>query len=317
MRWSMAGLMLTGLVAAVCAAVLVASLRAGGATVARPARDVKVVVAKRSLPAMSVVTDDAVETRTISHATEPAGALSAPLQAIGKVLTVPVTEGQVLTRNCFADGSGAHLAAVLPKGKRAVSVSLADYAGLNGLLYPGARVDVLASFRITGSKSPGTAVSTTLLQGIEVLAIEDESVVNEDKFTGPAKGAEAALKVNHKWRVTLMVDNDQAKALQLAMEHGNISLAMRNPLDQGQSDPEATLLSEGKLASYAAMLPSSVAGQLADADPVDPFKTPVKHDAAPRAPDDSWDVTIIRGSTSETKSFHVKPDPGLSSAAQP
>ncbi len=39
--------------------------------------------------------------------------------------------------------------------------------------------------------------------------------------------------------VTLLVDSKQAKALQLAMEQGTLSLALRNPLDPATTDNEA------------------------------------------------------------------------------
>ena len=55
-----------------------------------------------------------------------------------------------------------------------------------------------------------------------------------------------------------MVDPRQAEALQLAMGHGSISLAMRNPLDRYPVDVDATVLSEGRLAKLGSALTPSV-----------------------------------------------------------
>src|SRR2546421_271903 len=69
---------------------------------------------------------------------------------------------------------------LVPSGKRAMAVALTDHGGLNGVLYPGSIVDVLASFK---SKT-GEGLSTTLVSGVEVLAIERHTLILEgDKQT--------------------------------------------------------------------------------------------------------------------------------------
>ena len=55
-----------------------------------------------------------------------------------------------------------------------------------------------------------------------------------------------------------MVNSRQAEALQLAMQNGKISLAMRNPLDKEPVDPEATILNRGRLAKLGSLMESSV-----------------------------------------------------------
>jgi len=174
-----------------------------------------------------------------------------------------VVEGQVLTRYCFVtEGTGAQLASALPYGMRAVSVPIAGHSLMGGLLHPGSVVDVLATFKLrTGKESRGQAISTTLLHSVQVLAIEASSIVSK-----PDDGKEGALgrksvSVGSRLTVTLMVDSRQAEALQLAMENGHISLAMRNPLDKRPVDVDATVLSQGRLAKLGSLLTPSVAAQ--------------------------------------------------------
>ncbi len=319
MKWSLAGLVVVGIIAAVSAALLVATMQSGGGPTV--AREITIVKAKRDLKAFTVVRAEDVEEVKVQRGKEPEGALTGIEKVVGKPLIFQMSEGQTFTGKSFVpEGGGANLAAMLKPGMRAVSVSLADYAGLNGLLYPGAHVDVLASFRLTSGKTSGTAVSTTLLQDVMVLAIEDESVVSgEQKPEVTAqRSADLQLKVNRKWRITLMVDTKQDKALQLAMEHGQISFAMRNPTDNNKTDSEATLLNEGQLARLsAALAPTSTSDnslqELLDpkaAKPADkiteepaPQPPPLPVVERPTPPRPTWDVTIIRGADSETRSF--------------
>jgi pilus assembly protein CpaB len=257
MKWTIVILVILGLVAAFATALLVNALRTDK-QIGRLKGDVEVVVAKMSLPAMSVVTSAFIEKNKVPRAGLPEGFLTDGIQAVGRVLAVPVVEGQVLTRYSFiTQGTGAQLAATLPQGMRAVSVPISGNYVMGGMLYPGCVVDVLASFRLPYSERRGEAISTSLLQGIQVLAVQEESIVtrpSEDK-----KGKEGAKKDSRGLlTVTLMVDTKQAEALQLAMDNGKISLAMRNPLDKMPVDIDATVLSQGRLAKGASQLESSV-----------------------------------------------------------
>lgn len=256
-RWSIVFLALFGIVAAVAAAVLTASLSATRIQAAIPDKQEKrvdILVAAQDLPAMTTVTKDDIVTKTVLESQLPASFYSEPAQIIGKVLSLPVKEAQAYNKDSFpSQGSGLLLAAHLPKGKRAVTVALNDYSGLDGLLYPGCIVDVVASFKVDSSQKIGKAVSTTLLQNIEVLGVEDSTIVDQAKDSS-AKSRGSRNGMRHTLMVTVMVDSRQAEALQLAMEHGTISLAMRNPNDVDVARSDATLLNDGNLARLAELL---------------------------------------------------------------
>jgi len=308
MKWPIIALLLLGVVAAVCAAILVGTLRGGASPEKNPSEETNVILATRSLPAMSVVISQHIKKDMVSRDKLPAGFLTSPVQAIGRVLAVPVVEGQVLTASCFVtEGTAAQLAAALPYGMRAVSLVISSNSLAEGLLYPGCVVDVLASFRLQSAwgQAKGEALSTTLLRGIEVLAVEDVSVVSKQSKEGESSSALGGRARSDRIRVTLMVDSKQAEALQLAMTQGSISLAMRNPLDKKTVAIGTTVLSQNQLAKFGSLLrPTVLASEEDTGEPLgegqaggetDLLKAGAEGEAAPEM-SPQWQVTVIRGS---------------------
>lgn len=298
--WSIVALGVLGVAAALCAALLTASLNAQPImdAVNLPAQEVRVLVAKADIDPYSVVAEEALEERLVPKKEVPASYFSDPTQIIGKTLVKGMVKGQAFGKDHFpAEGSGFHLATTLDGGKRVVSVSLADYSGLEYLLYPGCHVDVLASFKVrnVGAADPEQAVSTTLIQNVEVLAVDKDSVVSNGDNSEDNQMRQSR---NRKLLVALKVDAEQAKALQLAMEHGSISLAMRNPEDQILGDSGVTLLSGGQLANLAEFL----APNAQNAPEVEKAVEPAPEPPAPRKPPQVH-VKIYRGTISETVSF--------------
>jgi pilus assembly protein CpaB len=327
-------------VAAVSASILVNVLRADppGSAEKSSSSDIEVAMAKTSLPAMSVITSDYVVEHTASKDKLPEGQLCTPAQAIGRVLAVPVVKGQVLTEACFVtQGTGAQLAAALPYGMRAVSLTLSGKSLTGGLLYPGCVVDVLAAFKLSSTqRSKGEGLSTTLLRGVQVLAVEGKSVISKrddkaEKRLGGTRG------VNSRITVTLMVDPRQAEALQLAAENGSISLAMRNPLDRSRVPVDATVLSQGRLARLGSMLTpavfaaqtggafpeeqSAVSYSLTDKSKGEKIKIPGRENTTEKREflesmfmgeeeyaeklSPNWGVTVIRGREVEQEEFDI------------
>jgi pilus assembly protein CpaB len=311
MKWSVAVLVTLGLLAGLSAAILVKFMRSGDSGIDGLSPETEIVMMSKDMPAMSILKTSNVTVKTVKADMLPAGYLSDAVQAVGRILVVPVVEGQVLTESCFVEnGTSAQVAASLPVGMRAVSLSLSSTSINGGLLYPGCVVDVLASFRLASSER-GQALSTTLLRGINVLAVQGTTVVSqkeeEDNKTA-SRTAQGCLTV------TLMVDPKQAEALQLATDHGQISLSLRNPLDKSPVDTEATVLSQGRLAQLGSAMTAAV---LADEDKTDANEittanylaetdtqtgTDTQRISGKRNYDEisakgklSWPVTVIRG----------------------
>jgi len=259
--WSFVILVGLGIVAALSAAVFTASIsldKAKDVVAATTNPEVTILVASANLTALDAVTKDNIVEKTLKKSSLPEKYYTDASQIIGKHLNENMLEGQTFTEGSFPrEGSGAFLAAKLDPGMRAINIQLTSYEGLQGLLYPGSYVDVLASFKLQGNSVAYDAVSTTLLQSIEVLAVENrvvgstaEEVEQKQSKVGNKKGP----------TVTLLVDSKQAEALQLAMKFGQISLTLRNPTDEIDTDKEPTLLAAGRLAMLADFLDTQVDG---------------------------------------------------------
>ncbi|MCZ6653163.1 MAG: Flp pilus assembly protein CpaB [Planctomycetota bacterium] len=227
MKGSVIALIVLGAVAALSVSVLVGALRSDGAssTAAEDQEDrmTSIVVAARELAAGTIIDGDAVATQQLKVQDAPEGSMRDPVQAVGKVITTAMVKGQVfLATNFASEGSGLHLAAALPRGMRAVAISLTAASALRGLLYPGCKVDVL------WARNPGrneTPVSKLLLERVNVLGIEDRTIVSsrDPKDAKPRSGRTRM--------VTLMLNIAQAKQLHAADRLGSISLVLRHPLD--------------------------------------------------------------------------------------
>jgi pilus assembly protein CpaB len=223
---------------------------------------------------------------------------------------------QPFTKFCFArEGHGVFLAAAVPPGKRAMSITLNDWSGMAGLLYPGSVVDVLVSFKTLGDEAANQRndemMSTTLLQGLQVMAIGSQSIA-DDEFKDKDPGALAQRGQINTRMVTLLVNPKQAEILQLAMNSGSISLAMRNPLDNGQ---ESRRLTRAREISPDGGTPGIA---LTSEDPFADSKSNESRPAAaaaatvtsPATPAhaNAWQTTIIRGKASETRTFPLPAD---------
>lgn len=302
MKLAIAGLCFLGIVAAACAAVVVNGLRIpammttmNSPKIENESAEVGVLFVTRTLSAMTVVDGSMVSTKTMLRQNAPAGYLTNPTEVVGKIISTPLAGGQPFTKNCFADISGPRqLAAVIPRGKRAVGISVTEYGGLDGLIYPGSIVDVMVSFRPADGGTAQThrdAVTTTLIENIQVLAFEQQTVVSP----GKVGDAEENNKSHGQRRVALLVDTRQAKALELAMDQGTLSLALRNPLDSTDGDRDAVSV-------------RSIMGEpLNPAPTVNPEARPLPATQPATVEVPHWDTMIIRGQKVEIRSFPLPP----------
>jgi pilus assembly protein CpaB len=224
---------------------------------------------------MQIIDADCITIKKLPANAAPKEHLSDRVQAIGKVLILPMSDGQAFTSASFvSEGSGAQLAAALPNGKRAMAVLLDNDAGLRSLLYPGCIVDVLASRKI-GSNAEATA--RTLLQNVQVIAVEDRTIVSAERTQ--VESTVMPKEIGRKCLVTLMVDPEQARLLQAAQRDGTVSLAMRNPLDTTRPIEAAS-------------------------DEHSEAPAPVSATVSPPAPR-TWEMTIIRDGKSELRKLEL------------
>ena len=197
MKMTIVLLVVMGLVAGICAVVLVNYMKGG---FSRSEVEVMVAVATRNLPEGTHLTKDNVKDNVKMEAV-PLDQLASNKYMTNLALVVNRTlsdditiEGVLYSYNFESGGSIRERIAELEDGMRVISVSLTSSQVNGDLLYPGCIVDVLASFRLPGNSkdNKGQAVSVTLLEDVEVFAIEGRLEDVEDKDRGTSRSARSA-----------------------------------------------------------------------------------------------------------------------------
>lgn len=129
----------------------------------------------------------------------------------------PIQEAKLIKAN----GSG-YMAAVLPKGMRAISMEILPETAAGGFILPGDHVDVILSRhdkeaeRMTGIE---TFVSETILRNVRVLAIDQ--TVEEKNGQKVVVGKTATIELSPR----------QTETLALGRQKGTLSLALRSIVD--------------------------------------------------------------------------------------
>jgi len=126
-------------------------------------------------------------------------------------------EGEPLNkRRIVMVGDAGFMAAVLPKGMRAISIRVSAETGAGGFILPNDRVDVLLTRKASGNRD----VSDTVLTNVRVLAIDQQIKTTED-------GGQVIVGKT----ATLELDPAQSEVLALVESSGQLSLALRSLAD--------------------------------------------------------------------------------------
>jgi len=150
---------------------------------------------------------------------------------VGAIVRVAMVAGDPIRGPyvVMAKGSG-FMAAILPKGMRAVAVDISAQSSAGGFILPEDHVDVVLTRRDQAAeKATGVQkfVSDTILRNVPVLAV-DQTIDDKD-----------STKVVLGKTATLELTESQAETLALSHQLGTISLTLRSLLDSGPSAPEA------------------------------------------------------------------------------
>ena len=144
------------------------------------------------------------------------------------------------------------------------------------------------------------------------MAIGSQSIA-DDEFKDKDPGALAQRGQINTRMVTLLVNPKQAEILQLAMNSGSISLAMRNPLDNGQESRRLTRAREISPDGGTPGIALSSEDPFSDSKSKEPqpaaaAAAPVASPAVKPSHANAWETTIIRGKASETRTFPLPAD---------
>ncbi|MDP9252796.1 MAG: Flp pilus assembly protein CpaB [Chloroflexota bacterium] len=109
------------------------------------AQRIPMVVAAQNVAAIRPLTALDLAVRSVPPDALPPGAISSVDDAIGRVPTAPLWEGQPLVFQALADdAANFHTGLTLRPGERAVAIPVTAVSAVGGAIAPGARVDVLA-----------------------------------------------------------------------------------------------------------------------------------------------------------------------------
>src|SRR5215467_11298185 len=101
--------------------------------------------------------------------TIPAGAYASVDSVVNRVTRIDVFRGEVIVPGRLApEGTGPGLQVKINPGKRAVALRIDDVSGLNGMIQPNSRVDVLV---VTRDNKTNKDVAKTFMSNMRVLAV--------------------------------------------------------------------------------------------------------------------------------------------------
>lgn len=198
---------------------------------------VPVIVAARDIPRGTLVTADLIKTQEIAKDLVPEGTPSTTAAVLDRVAFHSFVKGEwLLEQKLSAKHAKGGLAALVPKGMRAFTIQTPHVAThVAGFILPGNHVDILLT--MSGTNAPGDVtgggVTTTLLQGVEILAVDQRLEAPSENKVDP----------NKLQSVTVLVTPDQAAKLDLGQNKGTLHLSLRNPEDNAAAQTRPATLS--------------------------------------------------------------------------
>jgi len=217
----------------------------------------------------------------------PPGAMRDPAGIVGAVALYDIPQGQIVTEGSLVLDKGARpgLSILVPDGLRAVALRVNDEVSVGNFVRAGDRVDiqlVLPSDRVARVEGQDIrrgdhTVSSVLLQNVLILSTGETLAAVEGHKAAPMKN------------ITVAVSPEDALLLAIAKDAGTFSLALRNPADKAVISASRMHLDD----LLAPFRPPEIAALPAlESKP-----------AAPEPKSRKRTVTIIRGTSSTSKTF--------------
>lgn len=161
-------------------------------------------------------------------------------EKIAGTTLVPIRENEQILRTKLYEGAPPPLSSDLANKPNTVAVGIDIEAlpnAIHGLIKPGDRVDVLASFKFEKTKDEDFTEIRPLFQNVEVLAVNDRTAGNL-RVIGPEKANPDQQSDKVIKTVTLAMTPPAAQQIILTQQLGSIWLLLRAPGDTGQHQYE-------------------------------------------------------------------------------
>lgn len=237
MRKVLLGIVVAFVISGSLVFVLYKKIQAGNSSTAKVSHVWHYVAANRNIAAGESLSASMLSPVDWSSPVPVDGAITAPSEALGRIVAYPIANGMVLTERMLASaGSSYGLPQKIPNGMRAIAIKTDDVADLGGFLFPGAHVDVLVTLGGTmqsgGAASSGGQKTVLVLGNVEVLS------------TGKQMIADPSDKPSTVSVVNLLVTADNALKVALAEEQGSVHLALRNSSDESNASEKMSVMSD-------------------------------------------------------------------------
>lgn len=199
-------------------------------------RSVEVYVPATELAAGAIITPEKLSTMPIAEGAITAEMVRAgdagSLELVGSVARQVLPKGVPVARSAVVQpGERGFLAAVLPKGRRAISIPIGEVAGVSGLVLPGDRVDIILTYSVSGETIEAARdirASETVMRNIRVLAL-DQRLTKEE--IPDEEGKKALTPIART--ATLEVTPSEAELITLASNLGTLSMVLNSIRDGG------------------------------------------------------------------------------------
>jgi pilus assembly protein CpaB len=182
----------------------------------------QVVVASADIAFGTEVTKAQLTLASWPKGTQPPGSFARIEDVVSntgepRVALRPIVRGEpILQAKVSGFGGKATMSAVVPEGKRAFALRVNDVSGVAGFLVPGDRVDIILTRDPTDQgNGRQDRVSDIILQNIVVRGT--------DQIADTDRNKPQVVRT-----VTVEVTPEEAQKLALAMQVGQLSLALRN-----------------------------------------------------------------------------------------
>jgi len=242
----------------------------------------KVVVAAADIQLGSRLSPQMLKTVDWPAGSIPAGAITKADALENRVAKTSILSGEAILEAKLAPvGTKGGLSAVIPEGKRAMTVRVNDVVGVAGFALPGNYVDIVVNTQIEGGGSGrgDRQISKIVLESILVLAVAQEASRDETK----------PRVVN---AVTLELTPEQAEKLDLARSVGTLSLVLRNQIDKDGVETRGI------------MKPQLLAGDKLQPEPEKKTPKPVRKIVVKKAPAPLVNVAATKDTVEVIKGLH-------------
>lgn len=186
---------------------------------------VTVILAKQDIAANVALTENMLKEEVLpKNIAQPRAATSIDRVA-GRVSLAPIAKGeQVLLNKIALSGQEVTLSSKIPRGKRAITVSIDNISSVGGMIRPGDHADIVGMVPLPAMTPEGKQVSqmTTLplFQDVLVIAVGQDFSTGGGKREGPSSPA-----------ITFALTPQEANIIAFVQEQGRIRLILRSPED--------------------------------------------------------------------------------------